>query len=141
MIGNRRAPRRAIHLLVAILVLCTATAARAQRMSDYFGCGSPPIHNIPYDGRFTFARLRYTGGAGNCYYRGEPSWAHGYGYTSNGTAESNLLKIAADVSLFHPHVDETAVVDVGDPALFKYPVAFMVEGAYLTLGEREVANL
>lgn len=44
-----------------------------------FGCVDPPIHNIPYDGRFTFARLKYNGGPGTCYYRGEPSWAQGYG--------------------------------------------------------------
>ncbi|HEY6830812.1 MAG TPA: hypothetical protein VI259_28385, partial [Gemmatimonadaceae bacterium] len=73
MIGNRRSSRRAIHLLVAPLLLGAATSANAQRMSDYFGCGSPPFHNIPYDGKFTFARLMDTGGPGNCYYRGEPS--------------------------------------------------------------------
>src|SRR5689334_4136351 len=110
MTGNRRSSRRAIHLLAGLLSLGVANSAQAQRMSDYFGCGSPPIHNIPYDGRFTFARLMYAGSAGNCYYRGEPSWAHGYGYTSNGTAESNLMKIAFDVSLLRPHRDDTNVI-------------------------------
>src|SRR5262245_11264407 len=140
MIGNRRSIR-AIHLLAGFVVLCTASAARAQRMSDYFGCGSPAIHNIPYDGRFTFARLMYTGNAGNCYYRGEPSWAHGYGYTSNGTAESNLMKITADVSLLRPHRDDTNVIAIDDPQLFHYPVAFLVEAAYLTLTPKEAAAL
>jgi Domain of unknown function (DUF4159) len=125
-------------------LLCTALGtAGAQRngFGGYFGCQNPPINNIPYDGRFIFARLMYTGGPGGCYYRGEPSWAHGYGYTDKGTAESNLLKITADISLLRPHADSTNVVAIDDPQLFRYPVAFLVEGAYLTLNPKEVAAL
>jgi hypothetical protein len=103
MIANRRSSVERFICSSGSLPFPPRSPARAQRMTDYFGCGSPPIHNIPYDGRFTFARLMYAGSAGNCYYRGEPSWAHGYGYTSNGTAESNLMKIAFDVSLLRPH--------------------------------------
>jgi len=138
---NRRCSARAIRLLGGLLAFLGAAPARAQRISDYFGCGSPPFHNIPYDGRFTFARLMYTGGPGNCYYRGEPSWAHGFGYTSNGTAESNLMKITSDVSLLRPHRDDTNVIAIDDPELFRYPVAFLVEGGYLTLTPKEAAAL
>ena len=35
----------------------------------------PEVHNIKYDGRFTFARIRYTTGPGGYYYRGLPAWA------------------------------------------------------------------
>src|SRR5690242_7752076 len=140
MIGNRRSSR-AIHLLAGLVALGAAHPANAQRMSDYFGCGNPPVHNIPYDGRFTFARLMYTGNAGNCYYRGEPSWAHGFGYTSNGTAESNLMKITYDVTLLRPHRDDTNVIAIDDPELFHYPVAFLVEAGYLTLNPKEAAAL
>src|SRR5437016_6040474 len=116
--------------LVTILVLAgiASQAALGQRggrdIGSYFGCTDPPIANIPYDGRFTFVRLKYTGGPGQCYYRGEPSWAHGYGYTNNGTAESNLLKITREISTFRPHVDATNVIAIDDPRLFQYPVAF-----------------
>jgi Domain of unknown function (DUF4159) len=111
----------------ALLFAGAFSTIHAQRTGGFggmLGCPNPPIANIPYDGRFTFARLIYTGGPGQCYYRGEPSWAHGYGYTDNGTAESNLLKITADISTLRPHVD-----------------AFLVEGGYLTLNEKEVAAL
>jgi hypothetical protein len=135
---------------VALLaILAGAVTAPAQRgggrgnpgFGSYFGCTNPPTQNIPYDGRFTFARLMYNGAAGNCYYRGEPSWAHGYGYTQNGTAESNVLKITSEISLFRPHLDATNVIAIDDPALFKYPVAFLVEAGYLTLNEKEVVAL
>lgn len=133
--------------LPSLLVVIAVSPAPAQRgrggggFGAYFGCADPPTHNIPYDGRFTFARLMYSGGPGNCYYRGEPSWAHGYGYTSNGTAESNLMKITAEVSALRPHLDATNVVAIDDPALFKYPVAFLVEAGYLTLNPKETAAL
>jgi hypothetical protein len=130
--------------LTALLLASAVSVSHAQRGGGFgglFGCQNPPIANIPYDGRFTFARLMYTGSSGNCYYRGEPSWAHGYGYTANGPAESNLLKITADVSTLRPHVDATNVIAIDDPTLFRYPVAFLVEGGYLTLNEKEVAAL
>lgn len=143
---DARATAIAVWALVQLLfVSVNAEAQRGGRgnsdFGSYFGCTDPPIHNVPYDGRFTFARLMYAGGPGNCYYRGEPSWAHGYGYTENGTAESNLLKITADISLFHPHLDGTNVIAIEDPALFKYPVAFLVEAGYLTLNQKEVLAL
>lgn len=137
--------RRILVTVVSSAALALASrVAMAQRTGGFgglLGCQNPPINNIPYDGRFTFARLMYTGGPGQCYYRGEPSWAHGYGYTENGTAESNLLKITADISTLRPHVEATNVVAIDDPMLFKYPVAFLVEGGYLTLNEKEVAAL
>ena len=134
--------RRIASAVATLLSLGAVTAGHAQR--NGFGgylCANPPINNIPYDGKFTFARLMYTGGPGQCYYRGEPSWAHGYGYTDHGTAESNLLKITADISTLRPHLDATNVIAIGDPELFHYPVAFLVEGGYLTLNEKEVAAL
>lgn len=134
----------AVGGLATAIVLGLGTIAHAQRgrgFGGYFGCADPPNQNIPYDGRFTFARLKYNGGPGTCYYRGEPSWAHGFGYTDHGTAESNLLKIGADISVFRPHLDATNVIAIDDPALFKYPVAFLVEAGYLTLSPKEVIAL
>ena len=139
---TRQLKRAALFSMGFVLVAAPSHAQRRDGgFGGYFGCTDPPTHNIPYDGRFTFARLKYNGGPGNCYYRGEPSWAHGYGYTENGTAESNLLKITTEISTFRPHLDATNVVAIDDPALFKYPVSFLVEAGYLTLNEKEVAAL
>src|SRR5678815_5960966 len=58
-------------------------------------CADPPIKNIPYDGQFTFVRLKHQGGPGQCYYRGEPSWAHGYGLSLIHISEpTRLLSIS-----------------------------------------------
>ena len=141
-------PTRLARPVLAVCVRATfapiAPAQRGGRFPDVgasFGCPNPPVHNIPYDGRFTFVRLIYKGGPGSCYYRGEPSWAHGFGYTERGTAESNLLKITREISTFRPHVEATNALPIEDPELFRYPVAFLVEAGYVTLEDKEARTL
>jgi hypothetical protein len=96
------------------------------------------IENIPYDGRFTFARLSYTvGGPGNpYYYRGLPPWAHGYDL-----AERNLMQILNSLSTAQPRLETGVVYDVGDPKLFKYPVAYMAEADFWELSDKDALNL
>ncbi|MEO7086163.1 MAG: DUF4159 domain-containing protein [Gemmatimonadaceae bacterium] len=143
----KRVTRTIAGALLATAVVLVGSTAGAQRrgggggFGGVFGCTDPPIENAAYDGRFTFVRVKYNGGPGGCYYRGEPSWAHGYGYAANGTAESNLLKISTQVSSLKPHLETTNVIAIDDPALFKYPVAYMVEAGYLTLTDKEAATL
>ncbi|MDB4875745.1 MAG: hypothetical protein JWM41_2191 [Gemmatimonadetes bacterium] len=119
--------------LVAVLVLYAGIVAQrgfSALRSD------PDVHNIPYDGRFTFTRLRYTVGAGGYYYRGLPAWAHGYP-----DAENNLLKIISSVSIFHPHLDGTNVLAIDDPELFRFPVSYMTEAGYWVITDKEAAAL
>jgi hypothetical protein len=144
-----RSTRGAIRTALTLCVLCLPGVAHAQRGGGGFGRGggysvcrnSPPIQNAAYDGRFVIARLMYESGPGGCYYRGEPSWAHGYGFTQNGPAEQNLMKIVGHVSSVRTHVETTNVLAIGDPDLSRYPVAFLVEAGYLTLSAREVHAL
>ena len=135
-------------IVVFAAAMSVATVARAQgggggfRFGSLTDCPDPPMtKNVPYDGQVTFVRLRYKGSPGNCYYRGEPSWAHGYGYPEKGTAEMNLMKIVSEISVLRPHIEATNVVAIDDPQLFRYPVAFLVEAGYLTLSEKEVLAL
>jgi hypothetical protein len=111
------------------LLLLGGAAARAQRGG--YGNFSQP-GNPRYDGRFMFARLKYTVGQGGYYYRGLPSWAHGEPY-----AEENLMKIMESISLLNPHVDQSVVMSIDDPDVFKFPVAYMVEAGFWTLSDKE----
>jgi hypothetical protein len=130
--------RRAV---AAVAVLCVAAAALAQRRFDDFGFGGyygrvPPIHNIPYDGRFIFVRVKYETAPGGYWAGGRPSWVHGFPL-----AEQNLMRIMTDMSYLAPHVEDINVLTLDDPELFKYPIAYIIEVGWWTLTDVEAAAL
>src|SRR5690606_7340493 len=91
--------------------------------------------NVPYDGRFTFVRLRYAPQAGR--FGGyTPPWAHDYP-----TAERNLMRIASELTLLAPYVGGGNILTTDDPELYKYPVAYLSEPGYWTQSEAEVRGL
>ena len=88
--------------------------------------------NPPYDGRFSFVRLRYGPDYGFVS-QGLP-WSHDYP-----TGEQHYMKILNELSYLNPHVDETSILPLDSPDLCKYPVAYMAEPGFLTLTDGEVA--
>jgi len=75
------------------IVFMSGLKAFAQRRGGrgYFGGRFVPFQILPnksYDGRFAFVRVRYETAPGGNWWRGLPSWSHGYPL-----AESNLMKI------------------------------------------------
>ncbi|MEO6878566.1 MAG: DUF4159 domain-containing protein [Gemmatimonadaceae bacterium] len=132
--GRGRMSVRGVLGLTFVAMLFVGTSAQ-RRFVPELG-DAPAIHNLPYDGRFTFTRLKYTVLPGGFYYRGEPSWAHGYP-----TAEQNLTRILANVSLFKPHLDGSNVIAIDDPALFHFPISYMTEAGYWQITDAEVVAL
>ncbi|MGH7688972.1 MAG: DUF4159 domain-containing protein [Gemmatimonadaceae bacterium] len=128
-------------LLTLALPLRGANAQRPGRgFGRYFGRREMPdttAHNPPYDGRFTFARIAFTTNSpAGFYYMGLPAWAHGYP-----NSERNLMHIIRTVSLLDTHPNQTVVVRLGDPLLFKYPVSYMTEADFWGMTDAEAANL
>lgn len=129
-------PKVVRTLVIAFIGLAAIGAAvTAIAQGRRFGYGPvnldvPP--NTRYDGRFIFARLKYTTGPGGYYYRGLPAWAHGYP-----KAERNLIKILNQISAIQPDIDESNVLALDDPELCKYPVAYMTEAGYWTMTDKE----
>lgn len=115
-----------ILLAVAGAVLLSTALAWAQR-----GRGRVPFieENLPYDGRFTFARLRYTN-------PGPGGWAFDYP-----AMERNFMTILADLTSIRPHVGRSNVHAMDDPELFKHPVAYLSEPGYWMPSAREAAGL
>ncbi|MEO7271921.1 MAG: DUF4159 domain-containing protein, partial [Vicinamibacterales bacterium] len=95
-----------------------------------------PMPNIPYDGRFTFVRVNYETGPGGYWYRGLPSWAHGYP-----VAERNLMRIMNELSFLHAHDEAVNTMSLDDPRLFEYPVAYIIEVSWWTMTDRQGALL
>ena len=143
--------RFGIAAMVGALAVIATSGAPAQRrpgrpggFGGYFGSPDemyqPPefAGNIPYDGRFTFARIRYKGydhWAG----REGPGWSHDYP-----DAEENFSKILRDVTNVRPFVEQgpmvgSVLVAIDDPLLFKYPVSYMSEPGGWHPSEKEVA--
>lgn len=121
-------------LLVAIAVGAGAATAGAQRRG--FGGRSrmePIVPNIPYDGRFTFVRLRY--GPATEYVSQRLPWSHDYP-----TGERHFMKIMNELSYLNPHTDDTDILSLDDPELFKHPVAYMAEPGFLALTDEEAAG-
>src|SRR5207248_8345440 len=90
----------------------------------------------------TFARIKYTPGPGGYYYRGLPAWAHGYIPNPGANrAEFSLVRIMNEISYLNGHQDDSVVVALDDPELFKYPIAYMAEPGFWTMTDSEAAGL
>ena len=137
----------------ALRLCAVATAvASAQRRGNgggsfnrYFGSPDefyqpPEFHGNPqYDGRFTFARIKYRGYE-HWSGREGPGWSHDYP-----DAEENFTKILRDITFGAPvrqagPIVGSAVVALDDPALFKYPVSYMSEPGGWHPNDKEVAG-
>lgn len=124
--------------LAGAVVLCLAVVATADsqrrpgNFRQYFGNSDefyqPPdfAGNEPYDGRYTFARIKYRGFK---HFSGPegPGWAHDYPY-----GETNFVRILRDISSVRPFIQDGAMagsvlIALDDPLLFKYPVSYMSE--------------
>ena len=134
MAMRSRSVRRVTTAVLAI-VFAMGGVAMAQ-----FGFGGfrdlyQPLPNRPYDGRFTFARVRYRPAPGGFWPGRRPSWIHGYPL-----AEKNLIRIMNEVSLLGASEDINTVT-LDDPELFKYPIAYLIEVGWWTVNSREAAGL
>jgi hypothetical protein len=134
--------RRLGPLLAGAVLLGVTVAVGAQRGFWSAPDPEPGIRNVRYDGRFTFARLKYTTGPGGYYYCGLPAWAHGYASCRGGNrAERSLMQIMTEISYLHPHVEESGIFALDDPQLGKYPVAYMTEPGFWTMNDKEAVGL
>jgi Domain of unknown function (DUF4159) len=133
--------RRITHALIGaalVVSIASASAFAQRRFFDGFG-GSrgnfKPYPNTPYDGRFNFVRVIYDCDLSGYWYRGLPSWAHGYPM-----AERNLMKIMNEVSYFGAQ-DTINTVTLDDPELFRYPVAYIIEVSWWQMTDSQAAAL
>ena len=138
---NLRGATARVLLGGAIISLVAVTAFAQRRGFGGGGFGGPRVRNFkaypntPYDGRFNFVRVAYDCDPSGYWYRGIPSWAHGYPM-----AEQNLMKIMNEVSYFGAQ-ETINTVTLDDPELFKYPVAYMAEPDYWTMTDKEATAL
>lgn len=117
---------RRVALLIALIVL-SAPVAESQRRGRGRRAQIEP--NVPYDGRFTFARIRYTQGF-------RMAWSADYPLM-----ERNFTTILAELTSMPLHTEGSNVHTLDDPELFKYPVAYLTEPGYWIPNDAEAKGL
>ena len=98
------------------------------------------IDNAPYDGRFTFFRVRFEpsfGGGGFGRGRGsDKKWDH-----DTPRAERHFMKILEELTMLRPKMDCGAIFAFGEPESFKYPIAYVSEPGFWTQDETELKGI
>ena len=132
-------PRAALGVAVALVALAIGATlisglplGWAQGRSRQDQSFAP---NVEYDGRFTFARIRYTvGGDGG--FRQDIKWAHDYP-----RGERHFTRILSELSTLRVRTQDSNILALDDPELFKYPVAYLCEAGYWRPSDEEVLGL
>ena len=124
--------RRKLRMLAVVALSC-ATAVSAQPTSGDWG-----RPDIPYDGGFTFVRLRWTSGTYGARVagRGVNFWLHEFP-----RAEQNLMTVLKDFTLIDANTDGSLILTLDDPNLFKHPIALMQEPGFWVMTDAEAERL
>jgi uncharacterized protein DUF4159 len=96
----------------------------------------PFAGNRPYDGRFTFARIKFEPLGGGGGWRRDLKWDHDFP-----RAERHLMKILKELTTLEPFMDGGNVFALDDPELHRFPVAYVSEPGFWTLTDAEAAGM
>ncbi|MES2177544.1 MAG: DUF4159 domain-containing protein [Gemmatimonadota bacterium] len=141
---------RVLTLLLVVASLAATSSATAQRRGFGGACSysydaqnyfvSPFFRGNPgYDGRVTFARIKYQGSY-ECGGEG-PGWSHDYPRT-----EANFMRIVRELTSMRPFIERgpivgSALVRLDDPEIFSYPIAYLSEPGGWMMSDAEIRGL
>jgi hypothetical protein len=119
----------------AALLALAGAGAMAQGFDD--DERADPKNNIPYDGRFVFARIKFHREPSG-WNQGRPDikWDHDYP-----RAEINFTRILQELTTLRPFTEGSNIFTLDDPDLHKYPVAYMAEPGFWTMNDAEALGL
>jgi hypothetical protein len=128
--GSRRATTGSLSALLGVLALPVWLTAQV----GHDGRLALATETPPYDGRFTFTRVRYAGTGFRG--RGGSTWAHDYP-----EADRNMHRILDFLSRVRVHELGTNVFTLDDPEIFRNPILYLSEPGYWSATESELRNL
>jgi hypothetical protein len=128
--------RRLFAWIVATaIVAAVPLVLDAQRGRRFFGFGGPQAGAVPYDGRWTFTRIRYNAAAFGGGW-GSNAWDH-----DHPEAEQNLPLILDSLTSVRPNLDATQILDLEDPEIFRQPILYMWEPGYWRITDTGARHL
>ncbi|HEU5217359.1 MAG TPA: DUF4159 domain-containing protein [Gemmatimonadales bacterium] len=129
---KRFGPALALALLLAVPLWLLAQRGGCN------GCealDAPP--NPKYDGRFTYARIKYTMPMGEFGGRfRDIKWGHDYP-----RADFHFPKIIQEITSVRTRTDASVIVALDDPELMKFPFAYLCEPGFWAPSDKEAAGL
>jgi hypothetical protein len=132
---NRRVAALVGGACASIVLLAAPLIGFAQ-----FGRGPTTYEaNVPYDGRYTYARIRYSppdfgGGFGG--FRRDVKWDHDYP-----RSDRHFPKIIEEITTIKTRSGASEIFTLDDPELMKFPVAYLCEAGYWRPTDAEVKGL
>ncbi len=127
------------HRLIGLFLMVFAAPGSAQQRrpsQEGSAFGDAPPANVPYDGRFTFVRVKFEVGLNG--FRGgrDLKWDHDYP-----KAERHFTKILEQLTTIQPRINASNILALDDPELFKFPVAYLSEPGFWQPTDKEVVSV
>ena len=98
------------------------------------------LFQVPYNGRFTFTRIRYEsdgfGPGRGSRWGWSSAWNHDYPQ-----ADRNMQCILAQFTGIRPNTEGSTVLDLEDPRIFQHLILYMSEPGFWTVTEEGAQNL
>lgn len=121
----------ALILLLAGVTVVQAGSVVALSQRSY-GLRQDAYGNVPYNGKFTFSRVRYQGNG----FFGRSAWAHDYP-----RADEHLPALMEALTSLRPNLRASNVFDLEDPEIFKHPFLYVSEPGAWTISPDGARNL
>jgi hypothetical protein len=126
--------RRALPVAVTIAVAMIASSAALAQRGGALPSARAQFGRVPYNGKFTFTRLRYNGGG---FGRGwSNAWNHDYPQ-----ADMHLPQILDALTALAPNLHDSNILDLEDPEIFRNPVLYMWEPGFWRVSDEGARNL
>lgn len=135
-----RGRRRTVGAVVGAMGLASLAAPIIGWAQGRFGGQPEPIvQNVPYDGRYTFARIKYTmttedGGFGG--FRRDIKWGHDWP-----RSDRHFPRILSEISSIRTRTEASEIFTLDEPELMKFPVAYLCEPGFWKPSDAEVEGM
>ena len=124
----------------ATMLLASGKLGEALPPETVEASAAPQSIEVPYNGDFTFTRIRYGEGFGGGFMGGRRggggNWAHDYP-----NADRNMEQILKEFTLVYPNTDGSNVLDLENPELFRFPILYLSEPGFWSITAQGARNL